>query len=492
MTFAAPRFALRKPSLLGSAALSSLLLWSLGCATNPATGKSQLALIGEAREIELGRDSDREIVASLGLVDDAELQSYVSRLGHAVADSSERPGLPWTFRVVDDPVVNAFALPGGYVYVTRGLLGHLTSEAELVSVLGHEIGHVTARHSVEQISRQQLAQIGLLGVAIARPDFGRYADLAQTGLGLMFLKYGRDDERQADELGLRYLVQAGYNPREMPPVFATLKRASEAQGGGRVPGWLSTHPTEESRIQSISRGISGYGRDWTGSKVNRDGYLARLDGLAFGDDPREGYFLRANRFIHPGLGFEIRFPEGWKAENQKQRVAAVSPAEDAIVELTLAKEASPEAAARAFYALDGITRGESVGRGGRASLVANRFEAQGQQATLYGIAGFVSQGRNVFQVLGYTREGRWQELSDSLADAVLSFGPVSEPRLLRVEPKRIEIVELPETMTIEEFARRYPSTVETATLAIINQVEAGATLAAGTHAKRVRGGELPR
>ena len=468
-------------------------LATAGCSTNPATGKSQLALIGEAREIELGRSSDREVVASLGLVDDPELQDYVSRLGRQIASASERPGLPWTFRVVDDPVVNAFAIPGGFVYVTRGLLAHLTSEAELVSVLGHEIGHVTARHSVEQISRQQLAQIGLLGAVIARPELGEYARLAQTGLGLMFLKYGRDDERQADELGLRYLVEARYDPREMPPVFRTLQRASEAQGAGRVPGWLSTHPTEESRIQAISAGIARYGRSWEGTKVERDAYLSRLEGLPFGDDPREGYFLRGNRFIHPGLGFEIRLPEGWKTSNQKRQLSAVSPEGDAIVELSLAGQASPEAAAREFFARQGMTRGEPMARSiGGLPSVASRFEAQGESGSLVGVAGFVEHGRSVFQILGYTRENRWRDLSDRLAESVESFGPVKDRRLLEVEPKRIDLVTLEEPMTIEELARRHPSTVEVKTLAIINQVEGGATIPAGTRLKRILGGEPPR
>ncbi len=481
-----------RASLFATALITGLIT-ATGCATNPATGKSQLALISEAQEIELGRTSDREVVASLGLVDDPDLQDYFGRLGRELASASERPNLPWTFRVVDDPVVNAFAIPGGFIYVTRGLLAHLTSEAELVSVIGHEIGHVTARHSVEQISRQQLAQIGLFGALIVKPELQQYAGLAQTGLGLMFLKYGRDDERQADALGLRYLVEASYDPREMPPVFATLKRASEAQGAGRVPGWLATHPSEESRIQAIRAGIDRYGRSWDGARVEREGYLSQLDGLPFGDNPREGYFYRGNRFIHPGLGFEIRLPEGWKTSNQKQQLSAVSPGEDAIVTLSLAKESTPDAAAQAFFAQEGMTQGESMGRSiGGLPSVANRFQAQAQNGSLTGVAGFVEHKKSVFQILAYTHENSWRGLSGVLADAVQSFGPVTDRRLLDVQPKRIEIVELTEAMTIEEFARRYNGTVEVATLAIINQVNPGAAIPAGTRLKRVRGGELPK
>src|SRR5581483_975197 len=193
-----------------------LAVATAACATNPATGAKQLMLVSESQEIGMGRSYDREVVAT-----------------------SERPRLPWTFRVVDDPVVNAFALPGGYIYVTRGILAYLNSEAELAGVVGHEIGHVTARHAASQLTRQQLAQTGLALGALASPTVERFAGLASAGLGVLFLKYSRDDESQADELGLRYLRRANYDPREMPHVFDMLARVSRAEGGGRVPEWLA-------------------------------------------------------------------------------------------------------------------------------------------------------------------------------------------------------------------------------------------------------------
>jgi predicted Zn-dependent protease len=476
-------------------ALTVLALTASGCSTNPATGKRQLAMIGEEQEIAMGREADQQVVQSLGLYDDQQIQDYVSRLGKQLAADSERPNLPWTFRVVDDPVVNAFALPGGFVYVTRGLMTHLTSEAELVSVLGHEIGHVTARHSVEQMSKAQLAQIGLIAGMVLKPELANFSDLAQTGLGLLFLKYSRDDERQADSLGLRYLTREHYEPREMPLVFETLKRVSEteSQSQGRVPNWLSTHPAPEDRVARISQEISQLKGDFSNAKVNRESYLRQLNRMPFGQNPREGYFL-GNRFIQPDLGFEIRFPQGWKTSNQKAAVGAMSPREDAIVVLTLAEQRSPEAAAQAFFSQQGVVAGQTLQANlGGQPAVARVFGVQrGQSGDLQGVAAFVedNQGR-VYQILGYTLADRWRGYSDVLSGAVGTFERVTDRRLLNVQPKRLEVVSLPSAMTLEEFARRYPSTVDLRTLAIINQADNSTRFSSGTELKRVVGGELP-
>src|SRR5437588_10072565 len=264
-------------------------LGALGCAPNPATGARQIMLVSESQEIAMGRDYDRQVVASIGLYPDSGLERYIQQFGMRLATTSERPNLPWTFRVVDDPVVNAFALPGGFIYVTRGILAHLNSEAELAGGGGDGIGHVTARHSVSQMTKQQLAQLGLAVGAIASPDVGRYAGLASQAIGVLFLKYSRDNESQADELGLRYLRRAAYDPREMPHVFEMLTRVSQAQGGGRVPERLATHPNPENSRGRNAQEIPAGPQSIAGSVVNRDSYLQRLDGLVFGSNPREGY-----------------------------------------------------------------------------------------------------------------------------------------------------------------------------------------------------------
>jgi predicted Zn-dependent protease len=461
-----------------------------GCAYNAATGSNQFSLISEAQEIQMGRDFDQQVAAALGLYPDAALQAYVQQLGTRLAARSERPGLPWTFRVVDDAAVNAFAVPGGFVYVTRGLLAYVSSEAQLASVIGHEIGHVTARHSVTQLSRQQLAQFGL-GVASAlSPTVARYGGLASTGLSILFLAYSRADEQQADELGLRYLVRGGWNPNEMPKVFTTLESVDAASGGGRLPTWLSTHPTPENRYAHVTEAIAALPPGF-GTTVNRDPYLRRLDNLVFGADPREGYF-RGALFLHPASRFRFTFPEGWTTVNEKQSVYAVSPQEDAVVQLTLAQGTSAGAAATQFFAQQGTT-GAAPTRGtvGGLPTVSGSFSAAVEGGTLSGDVTFVEHGGGVFRLLAYSSEARWSGYRAAADRALQSFAPLTDQAALNAQPLRVDLITLSQRTTLEALARGRAAGASLATLAIINQVEPQTPLAAGLIAKWVTGQPAP-
>jgi predicted Zn-dependent protease len=461
------------------------------CATNPATGRRQISLVSEAQEVQMGKEADQQVGASIGLYPEATLQTYVARVGTALAAASERPGLQWTFRVVDDPAVNAFALPGGYIYVTRGLLAHLSSEAELAAVLGHEIGHVTARHSVSQMSKAQLLNVGMIVGMILRPQLQNYGNIAQAGLQLLFLKYSRDDEKQADDLGLRYLTRAGYDPRPMTQVFRTLQRVGTTEGEGRVPTWLSTHPDPGDRGQRTTVAIAALPPGQAGSRVERDAYLQRIDGIVFGEDPREGYF-KGNVFYHPEMRFRFEFPAGWKPSNQKQAVGAMSPGQDGLVVITLANRDSPQAAYQEFFSQPGIQRGQPwQGNINGLTAYTNAFAAQTEQGVLQGLAAFVQHEAKVFQILGYAPSSRWPRYESTVSASVGSFARLTEQRFLAVKPRNVDIVTVPQAMTVEEFARRYPSTVSVLTLAIINELEPGQRLEGGQKAKRVVGGELP-
>ena len=464
---------------------------ALACATNPATGAKELILVSESQEIAMGRGYDKDVIASIGLYADTGMQRWIQQFGAQLAATSERPNLPWTFHVVDDPVVNAFAIPGGFIYVTRGILAHLNSEAELAGVVGHEIGHVTARHSVSQMSKQQLAQIGLAIGSIASPDFERYAGLASAGLGVLFLKFSRDAESQADHLGLRYMRRANYDPREMPHVFEMLTRVSQAQGGGRVPEWLATHPDPENRRGRIEQEIAAGPQTFAGTIVNRDVYLQRLEGLVYGNDPREGYF-KGSLFLHPGLRFRLTFPDGWATTNGKQSVLAVSPQKDAAVELGLATEGTSDAAARAFLSQKGVTSSYPV----RASVgglpaVSAAFAAATDNGTLRGSALFVEYGGTVYRLIGYSTEVRWPDYQPIAERSLFTFARLTDPAVLAVEPQRVTLVRTSSRTTIADLARQRPSPLPPATLALMNQVEPDTPINAGRLVKWVVGTPPP-
>lgn len=471
-------------------------LLAAACATVPATGGKQLSFFSEEEEIAMGREADAEIVGSIGVYDDPAMQAYVDEVGRKLAAVSERPQLPWTFQVIDDASVNAFALPGGWIYVTRGILTHLGSESELAAVLGHEVGHVTARHGVHQVSKEILATVGVGLLVLLDPDLGAAAGAAALGLGILFLKNGRDDERQADDLGLRYLSRGGWDPRPMPEVFAMLKAVGEveaaAAGGGRLPNWLSTHPDPGARRQRIEEAIAATGEDYSARPSGRDEYVTRLDGMVFGADPRQGFF-QGQAFLHPDFEFRFDFPEGWETVNSSEAVAGSHPDGEAELQLTVSAEATPQAAADAFYAgeeaIEEVNRFRQAIHG--APAVWSRFEADVEGTEISGLLAFVAHGGNVFQLVGYTEAANWNRHQSSIERSLQSFRRLTDRAALAIEPQRLEIVRLPREMTLEAFAQRWPSSVDLATLALINHAQPGEILPRARALKRVVGPPPP-
>ncbi len=458
-----------------------------GCAVNPVTGERELALVSEPQEIAMGKEARQEVETSIGFVDAPALQTYVSGVGKALAARSERPDLPWEFHVVDDPEPNAFALPGGYIFVTRGLVDLMGSEAQLAAVLGHEIGHVTARHSVSQISRTQLAKLGLgIGIAV-NPDLRQFGNLANTGLGLLFLKYGRDDERQADELGFRYMHDQGYDVREMADVFEALQASSKLAGQSSTPSWLATHPSEPDRIAAVQQRIAALDAPQQNPKVASAAYLEHLDGLAYGTNPRHGYFA-GDTFYQPELGIEFKVPKDWMKQNSSAAVTAVSPERDAALELSLAKSAAG-AAATAFLQQEGISElGSDRTTINGHTAVTSRFEADTEQGQIRGIVAHIAYGDVTYRLVTYAPAGSESAHDAQLMEIIQSFRPVADRSVLAKQPRRIETVKIDRDMTLEEFARRHPSTVPMEELAVLNQVEgASSRLRAGTIAKQVVG-----
>ena len=472
---------------LGAFAMLAFAGFTASCAINPVTGERELALISEEQEIAMGTEAAAQVEQSIGLLDDAAMQQYVSRVGLALAEDSERPELPWSFSVVDDPTPNAFALPGGYIFVTRGLMTLMTSEAELAAVLGHEIGHVTARHSVQQMSRAQIAQLGLGLGAVLSEDVAQLGNLLGTGVQLLFLRYGRDAERQADELGFGYALDVGYEPGGAADVFRALLESSQLAGRSPLPGWLASHPSEPERIAAVEERVAALDSRPPTLRTGTEEYLDVLDGTVYGDDPRNGYF-EGDWFYHPELVFRFAIPENWQRQNLPATVQGVAPEQDAAVQLALV-QGGPVDAARQFFAQQNVAElASSRDDVNGLPAVVSRFRAQAQDGVVEGFVAHVSHGGATYRLVGYAPGGRFAAREDALERMVTSFARVADRDALNVAPRRVEIVELPRAMTFTEFASRYPSPIPAEELALINQVyDAGETIPAGTPMKRVVG-----
>jgi predicted Zn-dependent protease len=462
-----------------------MLALAVACATNPVTGKRQLALVSEAQEIEMGRQAAQQVAQTLGFVEDDGLKALVQQVGARLAADSERPSLPWEFHVVDDPTPNAFALPGGFIYVTRGMITLMTSEAQLASVLGHEIGHVTARHSVAQISQQQLAQIGLGLGSIFSPAVQQLSSALGAGLQLLFLRHGRDDERQADELGFRYIRTHGYDVQEFGKVFESLERTTEAAGGSPVPAWLSTHPAPAERVETAAA-RAAKAAPQPNAIVGRETFLRELDQLMYGENPRNGFF-EDHAFYHPDMRFQLRFPDGWQTQNTPQAVVAVAPQGAAVFQLTLSPAGSAAQALQQFAGQQGL----QVGNAGRVSVnglpaATAEFAAQTEQGVVQGRVAFLEHGGRTYQLIGYTAAQTYRAAASTFEAIIGSFGPLTDPALLAVQPNRVAVVTARRTETLADWARDVPSAIPVEELAIINQLPGpSATVQAGTLLKRV-------
>jgi predicted Zn-dependent protease len=376
--------------------LTSLVLLS-ACAKNPVTGKKQLSLMSEKQEIALGTEADPSIVQQFGAYDDQKIQDFINTKGQEMARISHRPNLKFTFRVLNSSVVNAFALPGGYVYFTRGIMAHFNNEAEFAGVLGHEIGHVTARHGAQQQTQQILAQVGLIAGMIAVPQFAQFAETAQQGLGLMFLKFGRNHESQSDKLGVEYSTKIGYNSIYMADFFKTLGRITDASGA-RIPAFLSTHPDPDDRYGNVKKQSEEMQktRNAADLKVNRDQFLRMIDGIVYGEDPREGY-VENLVFYHPELKFQFPTPRDWQTQNSPTQFAMVDKNQKAMMLFTLAQGKTLEEAAQNTTKQLNLTAGRTDAKltnGIRTLVIASEVkqEQTQQQQGATGGTGTTQQG----------------------------------------------------------------------------------------------------
>ena len=491
------------------------VMWSLvilmsvplsGCVSmeeSLVTGRKRAYGYSWAQEVQIGQESDQAIVAQYGLYDDPQLAAYVTRLGEELLAVShlrrpetpaEMKNTPFTFRVLDSPVVNAFALPGGFVYITRGILAHLDNEAQLAVVLGHEIGHVVGRHGSKRAASQQLGQLGVIvGAAVAQGVLGGTAgqDVLQqggTGVGLLFLSWGRDDERESDRLGVEYSALTGYEAGEGSEFFRSLKRLS-AQSGSSIPNFLSTHPDPGERELEINRMAANWEQQVPMDKLNRDQYLGLIDNMVVGEDPRQGY-TEGNMFYHPTLKFQFPVPSGYQVVNQPTQVVLVEPNQKALIVFSIASDvSSAQDAGSKFAAQEGVSvlqqGSTSVNSLAAYDVLANATDQQSNEFQL--ISRHVEYGGNVYSFLSYSAKTDFDTYRSAFYSSLDGFRRLTDQNKINVSPTRLDIITTTRSGTFSSFLPNpLPRGFTAQDLAIINQVEVNDQIARGAKLKLPR------
>ena len=469
------------------------LIAAFACATNPATGKRQFNLMSEAQEISAGQEADAQVKKEMGLYSDGNLQEYISSIGMKLAQASERPNLPWHYSVVDVPAVNAFALPGGYIYITRGILPFLNDEAQLAGVLGHETGHVTARHAAQQYTRAVGGTVGLVALGIFVPGARPFGQLAEQGLGVLFLKYGRGDELQADQLGARYAALGKWDPAAVPDMLTTLGRLDEASGQRRgVPNWLETHPEPLARVKEIQPTVQQLSAGRTDFVRNRDAMLRAVDGIIYGDNPDQGV-VRGTSFLHPPLRFRIDFPNGWDIQNSPEQVMAKAPGAE--VYMLLEQVQMPRG-----NGVDNIARAQMENAGFRV-VSGSRDRVNGldayiglYQGSLEGLgnvrmrAAHIVHNGNIYLVAGFAAPDIFDPLDSAMLMSIRSFKPLTADEAAAVHPNRIDIYVVRPGDSWQSIAERSGGVIKPATLAVMNGAEPNSQPMVGSRIKIVVGG----
>jgi predicted Zn-dependent protease len=456
---------------------------------NPVSGGPELMLLSDSEEIQLGKQTDVQVRKQYGVYEDQKLSAYLNDMCQRLAKVSHRPNLPYKFEIVDASAVNAFAVPGGYVYFTRGILANLNNEAELAGVMGHEIGHITARHSAQQYSRAQLAQFGLVVGGLFMPDL--VSGVAQLGVGMLFLRFSRDNERQADELGVEYASRAGYDGKELAAFFETLERMNPGSDRSGLPGWFSTHPSPEDRVVAVRQEA----REWQqklgmrDTKVNRDVYLRHIDGLVYGDDPRQGY-VDEGVFYHPDMKFQFPVPAEWKVNNTHSQVQIMSENKDGGIIFSVATAASAKEAAAKF------TQANRASVLASDSITVSGFSAQrlvcdvrGQSGTIRVVSYFIQRDKTIFYFHGLSSPSVFDKYLNPFERTMKGFKELSDPKKINVKPDRIRLRTTKTAGTVESTLRSMGIPKDDLDdLALLNGMELNESLPANTLVKVIEKG----
>lgn len=443
--------------------------------------------MSEEQEIAMGKKSDPAVVAQYGLYQDQTLQKFINSKGQLMAKISHRPNLSFEFKIVDSPVVNAFALPGGYIYFTRGIMAHFNNEAEFAGVLGHEIGHITARHSAKQYSKQQVAQVLMVGGMIVSPQFQQFGNEAQQGLGLLFLKYGRDNESESDRLGVEYSTKIGYDAQEMAGFFETLKRLSQESGAGEIPSFLSTHPNPSDRFENVKKLAAEWqNKSPDGSyKIERDAYLKMVDGLVYGDDPRQG-FVENSVFYHPELKFKFPVPTNWRLNNSPTQVQIAPENGKALIAFTLSDQSDLASTAADIIERFKLTVKESnqIKVNGFPAISMTSEQVNQGQATVTILTYLIKSGSSIYAFHGLSNSSEFNIYQPAFISTMTNFRALKDASKLNVKPRRIRVKPIPRNMTLDQALTHFKIPQDQLKeSAVLNGMELSDTVKKGTFIK---------
>lgn len=454
---------------------------------SPVSGKKRAYAYSWAQEVQMGKEYDPQIVAEFGLVTDTGLSQYVTAVGEAVLKVSHlrRPetnpmftGSPFTFRVLDSPVINAFALPGGYNYVTRGILAHLENEAQLAMVLGHEVAHVATRHASQQALTQTAGSLLVIGSAVLTETiFGSGgAEVMELGGGaaqLLFLSYSRDAESESDRLGVEYAARSGYMAGEGAKFFTSLKRISAASGE-RIPSHLSSHPDPGDReVDIVRRAVRFKEQGYAQEIVGRERYLAAIDGIMLGENPREG-FTKDGQFMHPDLKFRFSIPSGWVLQNGNSEVMMMSADQKSVLQFTMVSDVTtPAEAVDEIGNQEGVVVVDRQAVAGSATgafrLVADMNDENDNAYRLLVVA--MKQSDRIYRFVGYSPKASFDTDSAAMAIPSSSFAVLTDSAALNIQPTRLNVFSTPRQDKFRSFLPNpLPVNLTADEIAIMNQV----------------------
>ena len=461
------------------------------CSRNPVTGKRMVSLMSTDGEQKIGAENDPAIVAQFGLYEDAKIQSFITKKGTEMGKVSHMPNQKFTFRLLDSPVVNAFALPGGYVYFTRGIMAHFNNEAEFAGVLGHEIGHVTGRHGAKQYTKQIFTQALLLGGIIVSPTFRQFSDVASQGAGLLLLKNSRDHESESDKLGVIYSSKIGYDAHEMADFFQTLRRLTEDAGADGIPTFLSTHPDPADRYENVHSYTEKVVKELPKKNyvVNRNEYLNLIDGIIYGEDPRQGY-AENNVFYHPELKFQLPYPNGWQLNNTPTQVLMGPSDGKALMILTVAGENSLDAAFNAQVQKDQlqVVSKEGIKVNGMQAI-AGTFLQAGQQGNIQILTYFIKYDKYIYKLHGLSMQADFNNYMRTFERNFSQFQELTDSSKINVEPTRVRIYTVKSNSTLKNVLdeANMPSKLHNQ-IAILNGMQLNDQLKSGDTVKILSGG----